>query len=103
MHDSPTRPELSFQPPTPDPQPPTLNPDLLDLLAPLTVAASPELDAKLKERESDPPPRVWRVVPDTQYDVPAWVVGSLTHAALRHWLFPADDTFARFLRLAWKP
>lgn len=87
-----------FQPPTPDPQPPTLNPDLLDLLAPLTVAASPELDAKLKERESDPPPRVWRVVPDTQYDVPAWVVGSLTHAALRHWLFPADDTFARFLR-----
>jgi ATP-dependent exoDNAse (exonuclease V) beta subunit len=56
------------------------------------------LDAKLKERESDPPPRVWRVAPDTQYDVPAWVVGSLTHAALRHWLFPDDDTFARFLR-----
>lgn len=94
----PPLPNSHFQPPTPDPQPPTLNPDLLDLLAPLTVAASPELDAKLKERESDPPPRVWRVVPDTQYDVPAWVVGSLTHAALRHWLFPGDDTFAKFLR-----
>jgi ATP-dependent exoDNAse (exonuclease V) beta subunit len=56
------------------------------------------LDAKLKERESDPPLRVWRVVPDTQYDVPAWVVGSLTHTALRHWRFPDDDTFAKFLR-----
>lgn len=87
-----------FQPSTPDPQSPIPNTDSLDLLAPLTVTTSPELDAKLKERESDPPPRVWRVVPDTQYDVSAWVVGSLTHAALRHWLFPNDNSFARFLR-----
>lgn len=62
------------------------------------VWSASRLEAKLKERESDPSPRVWRVVPDTQYDVPAWVVGSLTHAALRHWRFPDDDTFARFLR-----
>jgi ATP-dependent exoDNAse (exonuclease V) beta subunit len=68
-----------------------------DLLAPLTVAPTPEVDAKLRERENDPPPRVWRVVPDTQYDVPAWVVGSLTHVALRHWRFPADDSFVDFL------
>ncbi|HXV43614.1 MAG TPA: 3'-5' exonuclease, partial [Anaerolineae bacterium] len=98
-------PSSHIQPPTPNlhagrgaPGSPTPDPFSLDLLAPLTVAASPELDAKLKERESDPPPRVWRVVPDTHYDVPAWVVGSLTHAALRHWLFPDDDTFAKFLR-----
>jgi ATP-dependent exoDNAse (exonuclease V) beta subunit len=91
-------PNSRFQPPTSGPQLSAPAPDSLDLLAPLTVTASPELDAKLKERESDPPPRVWRVAPDTQYEVPAWVVGSLTHAALRHWLFPDDDTFAKFLR-----
>jgi ATP-dependent helicase/nuclease subunit A len=82
------------------PGPPSSAPDISppDLLTPLTVAPGPELDAKLKERESDPPPRVWRVVPPTQYDVPAWVIGSLTHVALRHWLFPDNDTFVNFLR-----
>lgn len=92
LSDSPCHPPPSNLYPSPS------TPASLDLLAPLTVAAGPEVDAKLKERESDPPPRVWRVAPDSRYDVPAWVVGSLTHTALRHWRFPGDDTFARFLR-----
>jgi ATP-dependent exoDNAse (exonuclease V) beta subunit len=79
---------------------------LPDLLPPLTVAPGTEVDEKLQARESDPPPRVWRVVPKTKYEVPAWVVGSLTHIALRHWRFPDSDSpstelrtgFADFLR-----
>jgi ATP-dependent helicase/nuclease subunit A len=73
---------------------------LPDLLASLTVlpGADATVDEKLKERESDPPPRVWRVVPKDKYEVPAWVVGSLTHTALRHWLYPDDEAFADFLR-----
>ena len=89
------------QAPTPVARP--LTPELLVSLAPTPSA---ELDEKLQERESDPPPRVWRVVPKSEYDVPAWVVGSLTHTALRYWRFPdqaspapdLDDDFADFLR-----
>ena len=69
-----------------------------DLLAPLTAAPSAEPDEKLKARESDPPPRVWQVVAPTHYDVPAWVVGSLTHVALRYWHFPNAENWADFLR-----
>ncbi len=72
-----------------------------DLLAPIATLPGTDLDEKLEARESDPPPRVWRVVPKTEYEVPAWVVGSLTHIALRHWRFPDDDPktgFADFLR-----
>jgi hypothetical protein len=73
-----------------------------DLLAPVVPGADTAADEKLtkvlrKERESDPPPRAWRVVPKDKYDVPAWVIGSLTHTALRHWLFPGDDGFNDFL------
>ncbi len=70
-----------------------------DLLPPLTAAPSAELDEKLKARESDPPPRVWQVVPPTPYDIPAWVVGSLTHIALRYWRFPDEENSVRGLRL----
>jgi ATP-dependent helicase/nuclease subunit A len=79
--------------------PPIATGEISDLLAPLAMlpGAGAMADEKLKERESDPPPRVWRVVPKAKYDVPAWVVGSLTHIALRHWLFPDDDDFADFL------
>jgi ATP-dependent exoDNAse (exonuclease V) beta subunit len=78
-------------------------PDYLpDLLAPLAAASGTDIDEKLRDRESDPPPRVWRVVPKTSYEVPAWVVGSLSHIALRHWRFPDGDrsgaAFAEFLR-----
>jgi ATP-dependent exoDNAse (exonuclease V) beta subunit len=74
--------------------------EIPDLLAPLAMVpgAGTAADKKLKERESDPPPRVWRVIPKAKYDVPAWVVGSLTHTALRHWLFPDDDDFTDFLK-----
>jgi ATP-dependent helicase/nuclease subunit A len=73
---------------------------LPDLLTPLAVvpSAAAAADEKLKARESDPPPRVWRVVPKDKYEVPAWVVGSLTHTALRHWLFPDDEAFTDFLQ-----
>ncbi|MBN1994045.1 MAG: UvrD-helicase domain-containing protein [Anaerolineae bacterium] len=77
---------------------PVSRPLSLDLLAPLTLPPSAELDEKLQEWESDPPPRVWRVVPDSEYDVPAWVVGSLTHIALRYWHFPDAEDFPDFLR-----
>jgi ATP-dependent helicase/nuclease subunit A len=74
--------------------------EMPDLLAPLATApgADAAADEKLKARESDPPPRVWRVVPKDKYEVPAWVVGSLTHTALRYWLFPDDGGFGDFLR-----
>ena len=76
-------------------EPPAETPDLL---APLTVMPSALADEKLTERESDPPPRVWRVVPPSRYEVPSWVVGSLTHMALRYWHFPDENDFAGFLR-----
>ena len=58
----------------------------------------PDTDAKLHAREAQPPRRVWRVVPRTERsDAPAWVVGTLVHAALRHWYF-ADAGLEAFLR-----
>ncbi len=76
--------------------------EMPDLVAPVTITSNTQQDNKLQDRESDPPPRVWRVVPPTQYDVPAWVIGSLTHIALRYWRFPdSDDSstdFVDFLR-----
>jgi len=71
--------------------------EMLDLLAPLAVTTPALADEKLAERESDPPPRVWRVVPPSRYEVPAWVVGSLTHTALRYWRFPNESDFTGFL------
>lgn len=62
--------------------------------APSTGAA----DDKAKDRESDPPPRVWRVVPSSAHPTsPAWVVGTLAHAALRRWHFPTEPHFEQFL------
>ena len=72
---------------------------LSDLIAPLTTAASDDTDPKLKERESEPPPRIWRVVPTApERTGPALVVGSLVHAALRHWRFPDWSGLDDFLR-----
>jgi ATP-dependent helicase/nuclease subunit A len=69
-----------------------------DLVAPL-VAPAPGDDPKLSARETDPPPRVWRVVPVSQRpEGPAWVVGSLVHVALRHWYFPDRPGWEEFLR-----
>jgi ATP-dependent exoDNAse (exonuclease V) beta subunit len=64
-----------------------------DLIAPLVEPASPD-----EEREAEPPRRVWRVVsPKERAHAPAWVVGKLTHTALRYWRF-ADEGLAAFLR-----
>jgi ATP-dependent helicase/nuclease subunit A len=74
--------------------------DSLDfsLVAPLVAPPPPDTDAKLHAREAQPPRRVWRVVPRTERsDAPAWVVGTLVHAALRHWYF-ADAGLEAFLR-----
>lgn len=63
------------------------------LLEPLAVAAAPPLDEE-HSKEAAQPQRVWQVVPTAQRpEAPAWVVGSLVHAALALWRFP-DDAFA---------
>ena len=70
-----------------------------DLVAPLALAARDDADDKIQDRESDPPPRVWRVVPQAVRPTgPAWVVGTLVHAALRRWRFPDGEGFEAFLR-----
>jgi hypothetical protein len=70
-----------------------------DLVAPLALAAHDGADDKIQDRESDPPPRVWRVVPKAIRPTgPAWVVGILVHAALRRWRFPDGEGFEAFLR-----
>ncbi|MFZ6026844.1 MAG: UvrD-helicase domain-containing protein [Chloroflexota bacterium] len=67
-----------------------------DLLAPV-LAQAPAVDEKHRARESDPPQRVWRIVPHTKRaHAPAWVVGKLVHEALRRWKFPGDH-FNEFL------
>jgi ATP-dependent exoDNAse (exonuclease V) beta subunit len=66
-----------------------------DLLEALTALVPVSDD---KARESDPPQRVWRIVPDTQQPhAPAWVVGKLVHEALHRWCFPGDG-FDAFLQ-----
>ena len=70
--------------------------DLLPGIAPSPTGAAE--DEKTEDRESDPPPRVWRVVPRAQDPSgPAWVVGTLVHAALRRWRFPDAPDFEPFL------
>jgi ATP-dependent helicase/nuclease subunit A len=70
-----------------------------DLVAPLAFTAHDVTDDKTQDRESDPPPRVWRVVPQAVRPTgPAWVVGTLVHAALRRWRFPDGEGFEAFLR-----
>lgn len=75
-------------------------PGELSLLPAVTPApGSSADDDKTADRESDPPPRVWRVVPRAQDPAgPAWVVGTLTHAALRRWRFPPETDVENWLR-----
>lgn len=71
-----------------------------DLVAPL-VGVRGEGDEReaREEREVGPPSRVWRVAPTAQRPTgPAWVVGSLFHAALRYWRFPDEGDLEAFLR-----
>jgi ATP-dependent helicase/nuclease subunit A len=77
----------------------SLSPGPSNMIAPLVPVASAEVDAKIRERESDPPPRVWQVVPRARRpEGPAWVVGKLVHAALHHWRFPDRPGLEDFLR-----
>jgi ATP-dependent helicase/nuclease subunit A len=70
-----------------------------DLVAPLAFTAHDVTDDKIQDRESDPPPRVWRVVPRAKDPSgPALVVGKLVHEALRRWRFPDGEGFEAFLR-----
>jgi hypothetical protein len=56
------------------------------------------VDGKQAARDAEPPRRVWRIVPRTRRQrAPAWVVGTLVHAALRHWRF-AEGGLEAFLR-----
>ncbi|MDY6876679.1 MAG: UvrD-helicase domain-containing protein [Chloroflexota bacterium] len=76
----------------------SLSPPLPSLVAPLTFDSLADADPKIRERESEPPPRVWRVVPVAQRpEGPAWVVGALVHTALCHWRFPDQRGLEDFL------
>lgn len=67
------------------------------LLEPVAVE---EIDEILQVREAEPPPRVWRVIPSARRPRgPAWVVGTLVHAALHRWCFPNQEDFDKFMRL----
>lgn len=73
---------------------PGVRADLLDPLPP----SCPVTDEKTRARESDPPQRVWRIVPETKRPhAPAWVVGKLVHESLRRWRFP-NPGFDDFLK-----
>ena len=62
--------------------PPLLNP---------VLAGQDEVDAATRERERDPPQRVWRVVPAARHpSAPAWVIGKLVHEGLAAWRWPGD-------------
>jgi ATP-dependent exoDNAse (exonuclease V) beta subunit len=66
------------------------------LQPPELVVAALHLDPQSKIQ--NPQSKVWRVVPKAQRPVgPAWVVGRLTHEALRRWRFPDSDNFDAFL------
>ena len=55
------------------------------------------MDEEVLAHETDPPQRVWRIVPQAKNPRgPAWVVGKIVHEALRHWRFP-DDDFEAFI------
>ena len=61
-----------------------------ELVAPLSVNQQSEISTQQSH--------VWRVVPQVQRPIgPAWVIGQLTHEALRRWRFPDRDDFAAFL------
>jgi len=70
----------------------------LNLVAPLMPARTDQRDEKTREREVEPPRRVWRVTPRAKRPTgPAWVVGKLVHEAIRRWRFPDVPDFDAFL------
>ena len=80
------------------PSPTTLPVVAIDLVTPLAPVKLEHADEKTRVRESEPPPRVWRVVPPAKRPTgPAWVVGKLVHEAIRRWRFPDAPDFEVFL------
>jgi ATP-dependent helicase/nuclease subunit A len=60
------------------------------LIAPLSINPQSAIQ--------NPQSHVWRVVPQVKRPVgPAWVIGQLTHEALRHWRFPDRSDCDAFL------
>ena len=92
---APTPPKVSMSATVPQPVQAEALPDLV---APLEPPDQEVADEKIRQRESDPPQRVWRVVSQAKRPTgPAWVVGKLVHEALRHWRFP-DAGFDTFIQ-----
>lgn len=80
------------------PTEPTEGREAPDLAAPLIISEMEFMDGKTRLKDTDAPQRVWRVVPKAKRPSgPAWVVGQLVHAALRHWRFPEDGKFEAFI------
>ncbi len=61
----------------------------------LLAAVKPDhqqLDEESRQREQEPPLRVWRVIPGSKRPrAPARLVGLLVHEALENWRFPGED------------
>jgi ATP-dependent exoDNAse (exonuclease V) beta subunit len=58
-------------------------------LLPEVRAIQESVDERTVQQESEPPQRVWRVVPAAKKPTaPAWVVGRVVHEALAIWRFP---------------
>jgi ATP-dependent helicase/nuclease subunit A len=75
-----------------------------NLVAPLQITAPEPDNGEIRQREAQPPRRVWRVIPRAQHPHgPAWVVGKLVHEAIRRWRLPKPgspaSTLEAFLRL----
>ncbi len=94
--------ELPPRPMSPLTEQPPINSTPSNLAQPLpiinqqseTPALHPQRGASVIDQQS----RVWRVVPKVKRPVgPAWVVGKLTHEALRRWRFPDHANFEVFL------
>jgi ATP-dependent helicase/nuclease subunit A len=57
-----------------------------------------EADEETRQKEQDPPLRVWRVIPAVQRPrAPAWIVGALVHEVLAVWRFP-DNGFDQWVK-----
>jgi ATP-dependent exoDNAse (exonuclease V) beta subunit len=70
-------------------------PQVFPLVDPVTPDCS-HVDERTQDQDRRPAQRVWRVAPSQKRPyAPAWVIGSLVHAALAAWRFP-DERFAEW-------
>ena len=79
--------------PAPSAEQPPVNIPITALVQPLPI-----LSINQHSEIYTQPSRVWRVVPQVKRPIgPAWIIGQLTHEALRRWRFPDQDNFEVFL------